>query len=93
MKFEFIDGHGTFRVHNPQKTSFLYIPVASRSGVMGDISPDGHGDLKLSQNRYLLPPVVIEDLQESMYSRNFWVDIEGSDRPLSALGFFRIADG
>ncbi|MCH4153757.1 MAG: cellobiose phosphorylase [Saccharofermentans sp.] len=87
MKFEFIDGHGTFRVHNPQKTSFLYMPVASRSGVMGDISPDGHGDLKLSQNRYLLPPVVIEDLQESMYSRNFWVDIEGSDRPLSALGF------
>ena len=86
MNIEFIDSNGTFKTKEADKTSYLYLPVGSPSGVMGSVTPKGGGDVKLSQDRFLLHPVVVEDLQESMYSRNFWLYIDGVGLR-SALGF------
>ena len=86
MRYEFTDKNGTFRATETGDTSFLYLPIASPSGVLSCITPSGRGDSRLSQNQYLLPPVVIEDLQESMVGRNFWFDIEGMGLR-SAFGF------
>lgn len=86
MRYEFIDKNGTFLAKNTGDTSFLYLPIASPSGVLSCITPTGRGDSRLSQNQYLLPPAVVEELQESMYGRNFWLDIEGTGLR-SAFGF------
>ena len=86
MRYEFTDKNGTFLATDTGDTSFLYLPIASPSGVLSCITPSGRGDSRLSQNQYLLPPVVVEDLQESMAGRNFWFDIEGVGLR-SAFGF------
>ena len=86
MNIEFISNNGSFRTKEADKTNYLCLPIGSPSGVMGSVTPRGGGDTKLSQDRFLLPPVVIEDLQESMYSRNFWLCIDGVGLK-SALGF------
>lgn len=86
MNIEFTGNNGTFRTNEADRSSYLYIPVGSPSGVMGSVTPKGGGDTKLSQDRFLLHPVVVEDLQESMYSRNFWLCIDGVGLK-SALGF------
>ena len=76
MRYDFTDRNGTFLATDTGDTSYLYLPVASPSGVLSCITPTGRGDSRLSQNQYLLPPVVVEDLQQSMVGRNFWFDIE-----------------
>ena len=86
MNIEFTGKNGTFRTDEADKTSYLYLPVGSPSGVMGSVTPKGGGDTKLSQDRFFLHPVVVEDLQESMYSRNFWLFIDGVGLK-SATGF------
>ena len=86
MNIEFTGSNGTFKTKEADKTSYLYLPVGSPSGVMGSVTPKGGGDIKLSQDRFFLHPVVVEDLQESMYSRNFWLYIDGVGLR-SALGF------
>ena len=86
MNIEFTGKNGTFRTDEADKTSYLYLPVGSPSGVMGSVTPRGGGDTKLSQDRFFLHPVVVEDLQESMYSRNFWLYIDGVGLK-SATGF------
>jgi len=88
MNIEFTDKHSGFKAKDAGNTSYIYMPIASGNGVMSNITPDGHGDLRLSQDRYFLPPVVVEDLQESMVSRNFWVKPENSYVPAqSCFGF------
>ena len=86
MNIEFTGSNGTFRTNEADRTNYLYLPVGSPSGVMGSVTPMGGGDTKLSQDRFFLHPVVVEDLQESMYSRNFWLYIDGIGLK-SATGF------
>lgn len=86
MRYDFTDRNGTFLATDTGDTSYLYLPIASPSGVLSCITPTGRGDSRLSQDRYLLPPVVVEDLQQSMVGRNFWFDIEGMGLR-SAFGF------
>ncbi|MCR4688081.1 MAG: cellobiose phosphorylase [Saccharofermentans sp.] len=86
MNYSFKDSNGTFEMEDPSRYSYLYLPIASSSGVLSCITPNGGGDSRLDQDRYLLPPVVVEDLQESMVTRNFWLDIEGTGLR-SAFGF------
>lgn len=86
MNIEFTGKNGTFKTNEADKTNYLYLPIGSTSGVMGSVTPRGGGDTKLSQDRFFLHPVVVEDLQESMYSRNFWLYIDGTGLK-SALGF------
>jgi cellobiose phosphorylase len=44
--------------------------------MLSSITPDLHGDAKISQDAFLLPPVSREDLIQSKYSRNFWIYLE-----------------
>lgn len=77
MNYEFTGNDGTFKLKNPKDSSYLYMPLANEAGVLASITPDGHGDNKLSQNEFLLEPASVQNLHESMNSRNFWCHIEG----------------
>ena len=57
MRYDFTDRNGTFLATDTGDTSYLYLPVASPSGVLSCITPTGRGDSRLSQNQYLLPPI------------------------------------
>ena len=59
MNIEFTGSNGTFKTKEADKTSYLYLPVGSPSGVMGSVTPKGGGDIKLSQDRFFLHPVVV----------------------------------
>lgn len=71
-QWTFVDESGTFRLHDPQMTSYLYFPLVNEAGLMSSITPDGHGDIKTNQNSFLTTPVSVEDLHNSRSSRNFW---------------------
>ncbi|GAB4481153.1 MAG: hypothetical protein Kow00124_28630 [Anaerolineae bacterium] len=49
------------------------------------VTPLLHGDAKLDQNTFLLPPVSVDDLHNTRSSRNFWV-VTAGDPPWSATG-------
>lgn len=70
--WHFIDDQGSFCLNNPQHVSYLYFPLVNESGIMASITPDGHGDLKTSQNTFLNLPVSVEDLHSTRQTRNFW---------------------
>jgi cellobiose phosphorylase len=84
-QWNFSDKKGTFILENPHKTSYLYFPLANEAGMMSSITPALHGDIKTSQNTFLMAPVSPEDLHNSKSARNFWVFIEGYG-PWSAAG-------
>ena len=65
--------------------SYLYMPLVNEK-IMSCITPDGHGDSKISQNHFLLEPVSVENLHSSMSSRNFWCVME-KDRVWSVFGY------
>ncbi|MGB8455209.1 MAG: cellobiose phosphorylase [Anaerocolumna sp.] len=75
--YQFLDGKGTFRLKNPELTSYLYFPLANESGVMSSVTPTFGGDSKMGQNTFLLAPVSSEDLHNNKSSRNFWCNIKG----------------
>jgi cellobiose phosphorylase len=68
---------GSFQLESPHKTSYLYFPLANEAGMMSSITPNLHGDIKTSQNTFLMAPASPEDLHNSKSARNFWVFIEG----------------
>lgn len=65
-----------FILEDPDNYSYLYLPLVNDK-VKSCITPDGHGDNKLSQEYFLLEPVSAENLHSSMVSRNFWCRIKG----------------
>ena len=73
---EFIDKNGTFRIHNPENYSGLYLPLAGETGLKSSITPNLGGDSKTDQNHFLLEPVSIENLHNNRNTRNFWCRIE-----------------
>ena len=75
--WRFIDDDATFVAGNPDKVSRLYFPLANESGMMSSITPKLHGDIKNSQHSFLTVPVSSEDLNNTLYNRNFWLYIEG----------------
>lgn len=83
--WRFLDRTGRFELENPERTSYLYFPLANSSGMMASVTPLLHGDNKTGQNTFLLAPVSAEDLHTSRAARNFWVCIEGHG-PWSATG-------
>lgn len=85
MSYEFLDNKGNFKLVSPESYSYLYFPVGSESGMMGAITPELGGDLKSSQNTFILEPVSSDNLHNNKSTRNFWIYEEG--KPLvSALG-------
>jgi cellobiose phosphorylase len=77
LSWKFTDPDGKFVLKNPHHTSYLYFPLVNEAGMMSAVTPMLHGDVKISQHAFLLPPVSVEDLHASRLSRNFWVSIEG----------------
>ena len=52
-KIEFTDKNGTFRIHNPENYSGLYLPLAGETGLKSSITPNLGGDSKTDQNHFL----------------------------------------
>ncbi len=82
--YEFTDNSGSFRSLFADKIASLYLPLCNEI-LMSSISPDLHGDIKSSQNNFLLEPVSRISLSLSRASRNFWVYIN-KDSIWSAAG-------
>ena len=72
----FTEDDGKFILDSPDESSFLYFPIANASGMMSVISPELHGDVKTSQNTFLIEPVSSNDLHNTRSARNFWLYIE-----------------
>ena len=70
--YEFLDGKGTFRLEQPENVSYLYFPIAGEQGMKGAVTPRLGGDLKRSQNEFILQPVSAEELHNNKSTRNFW---------------------
>lgn len=77
--YKFIDNKGTFELNNSDNNSYMYFPLANDKGMMSAITQNLHGDIKLDQNTFILPPVSSEDLHNTNSSRNFWINIEGKN--------------
>lgn len=75
--YKYLDKKGTFKLENPELTSYLYFPICNESGVMSSLTPTFGGDSKMGQNTFLLSPVSSEDLHNNKSSRNFWCHIKG----------------
>lgn len=71
-QYQFLDKQGTFRLEQPENTSYLYFPVAGEQGIKGALTPTLGGDLKCSQNEFVLQPVSAEELHNNKSTRNFW---------------------
>ena len=74
--YQFLDNQGTFRLEQPENTSYLYFPVAGEQGIKSALTPTLGGDLKCGQNEFVLQPVSAEELHNSKSSRNFWCRFE-----------------
>jgi cellobiose phosphorylase len=83
--WQFIDDEGTFRLENPQHSSYLYFPLVNEVGMMSAITPTLNGDIKINQNAFLTQPVSMEELHNTRSARNFWVQVEGA-APWSVTG-------
>lgn len=78
-QYKYTDAEGSFRIEDPELTSYLYFPVAGESGVMSSITPLLGGDSKTGQNTFLLEPVSSENLHNNKSSRNFWLKMQNGE--------------
>ncbi len=74
--YKFFDENGTFTLDDPDLYSYLYFPVGATSGMMGCLTPELGGDLKTSQNTFILEPVSSDNLHNNRSTRNFWLYLE-----------------
>ena len=74
--YKFFDENGTFILDDPDLYSYLYFPVGATSGMMGCLTPELGGDLKTSQNTFILEPVSSDNLHNNRSTRNFWLLME-----------------
>ena len=74
--YKFFDENGTFKLNDPELYSYLYFPVGAASGMMGCLTPELGGDLKTSQNTFILEPVSSDNLHNNRSTRNFWLCFE-----------------
>lgn len=74
--WQFTDDQASFRVDSPDSVSRLYFPLANEAGILSSITPNLHGDIKTSQNSFLMLPVSVEDLDNVKSGRNFWLYVE-----------------
>ena len=76
MGYEYIGSDGEFRLGSPDNWSYLYFPDGAPSGMMGTVTPEFGGDLKSSQNTFVLEPVSSDNLHNNRSTRNFWIKIK-----------------
>lgn len=70
--YTYTDTYGSFRIEKPEKSSYLYFPLASEGGLRSSITPTLGGDIKRDQNTFLMQPVSAEELHNLRSTRNFW---------------------
>lgn len=83
--YKFLDNKGTFCMEQPENVSYLYFPIAGEQGIKGALTPTLGGDLKCSQNEFILQPVSAEELHNNKSTRNFWCWL-GDDACFSVTG-------
>ena len=76
MGYEYTGKDGEFILANPGRFSYLYFPDGAMSGMMGCLTPEFGGDLKTSQNTFMLEPVSSDNLHNNRSTRNFWIKIK-----------------
>jgi cellobiose phosphorylase len=82
--WRFTDNLGSFESQSADKIKSLYFPLANEA-LLSSISPDLHGDIKTSQDSFLLTPVSRSGLSDSRSSRNLWIYID-KNKVWSAAG-------
>lgn len=75
-KWKFTGENGEFELKHPDKSNYLYFPLANEAGMMSAITPRMHGDIKTDQNTFAMRPVSLEDLHNTKSARNFWVSTD-----------------
>jgi len=88
--YKFTDNCGSFIFPSADKINTLYFPLCNEV-LTSSISPDLHGDIKSSQNSFLLNPVSRIDLIDSRVSRNLWIRLN-SGKVWSACGVSKDAN-
>lgn len=84
-QLQFTDESESFSLVHPEKTSYLYFPLASESGLKSCVTPNLGGDSKIDQETFLLEPVSSENLHNNRAVRNFWLK-SGNGTIFSATG-------
>ena len=85
-KWKFIDNSGTFVVQDPQNISYLYFPLANEAEIMSSITPKLQGDIKTSNNSFLMLPTSRADLPDSNSTRGFWFYLNKNNKTWSLTG-------
>ena len=67
---------GRFHINHVEKTSYLYLPLFNKNGMLSVITPNLMGDVKLDQNHFLNPPQSIEDIQHGLSGRHVFFALE-----------------
>jgi cellobiose phosphorylase len=75
--WRFVGKNGEFEIDDPDRSSYLYFPVANEAGIMSSVTPSLGGDVKTGQNTFATEPVSAERLHDSRATRNFWLLVEG----------------
>ncbi len=75
-KIIFLDGDGSFCLEQPENYSYLYFPIAGEGGIKSSLTPNLGGDIKITQNAFLMEPVSSENLHNNRSGRNFWCYLE-----------------
>ncbi len=70
--WKFTDKSGSFESVEAFNIRSLYLPLCN-DRIMSSITPDLHGDIKVSDGAFLLEPVSRINLSTSRASRNFWI--------------------
>jgi len=83
--WDFTGKNGDFQWESPDSVSRLYFPLCNEKGMMTSITPSLHGDIKTGHDRFLTPPVTVEDLHNARSGRNFWLFLPGYG-PWSVVG-------
>jgi len=84
--WEFIDKFGTFFCKNAKDLKSAYLPLVNEAGIMSSITPELKGDIKLSQDKFLMAPLSSSDIKNTKVSRNFWVRLNDKNLTWSATG-------
>jgi len=82
--YSFIDDAGSFKSFSAHKIRSLYLPLCNEL-LMSSVTADLGGDIKSSQNSFLMEPASRASLSLSKSSRNFWIYIN-QDKIWSATG-------
>jgi len=73
-----IQSNGEFSIPSARDTSYLYLPLFNKNGLLSVITPQLMGDIKLDLNHYYNPPQSIEDIQHGFSGRHVYFHVDGT---------------